>query len=280
MLKESVMLLVVLIAVLSLVTVSGDEALMEVCKGDVNLDGRINGLDIDPFAALIESNLTNSTSEGELMIWLGDFNYDLVVDSEDIDPFVKTLVGKMELVCINRSLFESYDFVHERDVKAYQCRLGPHPTKFPDYFDAEICNRQFLEITHDSRLDQPDKLAVGGDTWTNYATHHFFVLENIDKSDLRGFSVNYVSYNGYYIGEEHHYLYVKNFETNGWELIDEAIVPRLKQGFMEYASDFGSQEDYVNDDGEMWFMGTEGPLSSTAIGSDTFSATLRFSIFG
>jgi hypothetical protein len=177
-------------------------------------------------------------------------------------------------------IFKLYDFVCEEDIEAYQCRLGPHPTDFPDYFDAQICNRQFLEITHNDDLDWPDEDVVGGDAWTNYATHHFFVLKDVDSDRLRRFTVGYVTYNKYYNGEEHHYLYVKNFETNEWERLDDTFAPRLEQGFMGYISNFGDQTDYVNEENEMWFMGTEGQHSGKAIGSDAFAVLLRFRIFG
>ncbi|MBW2970894.1 hypothetical protein KY320_01905, partial [Candidatus Woesearchaeota archaeon] len=158
-------------------------------------------------------------------------------------------------------IFKLYDFVCENDIEAYQCRLGPHPADFPDYFDEEICNREFLDITQDERLDWPDEQAVGGLSWTNYATHHFFVLEDVDGNKLKRFAVGYVTYNKYHDGEEHHYLYVKNFATNEWELLDDTYVLRYEQGLLGHISDFGDKSNYVNSESEMWFMGTEGAHS-------------------
>ena len=47
------------------------------------------------------------------------------------------------------SIFKLYDFVREIDIEAYQCRIGPYPTEFPDEISPEECNREFLEITSD-----------------------------------------------------------------------------------------------------------------------------------
>jgi hypothetical protein len=254
---------------------------IRVCKGDINLDGKINGFDVDPFVALLTNNWSENLSEREeLLFWLGDLNSDGVISFADIDPFVDVLTGEAEPTCISWPIIKLYDFVHEEDIKAYQCRLGPHPLDFPDIFNAEICNREFLEMTNSGDLDIPDKIAFGGDAWTNYATHHFFVLENVDGSKLRRFAVGFVSMNKYYNGKEHHYLYVKNFATNEWEVLSEALVARNKQGFMGHISNFGDKSDYVNEENEMWFMGTEGQHSGKAIGSDAFAVLLRFRIFG
>jgi hypothetical protein len=52
--------------------------------GDVNLDGVINGLDVDPFVGLV----TGGTFQAE-----GDMNEDGVVNGLDVDPFVAAVVG-------------------------------------------------------------------------------------------------------------------------------------------------------------------------------------------
>jgi hypothetical protein len=52
--------------------------------GDVNLDGDVNGLDVDPFVALV----TSGTFQAE-----GDMNEDGVVNGLDVDPFVEKVVG-------------------------------------------------------------------------------------------------------------------------------------------------------------------------------------------
>jgi hypothetical protein len=73
----------------------------KLCKGDVNVDSRVNNLDIDPFVALLRARLSDDKmiADDGLMIWLGDFNDDGIVDFKDIDPFVETLFGKREIVC-------------------------------------------------------------------------------------------------------------------------------------------------------------------------------------
>jgi hypothetical protein len=52
--------------------------------GDVNLDGVVNGLDVDPFVGLV----TSGTFQAE-----GDMNEDGVVNGLDVDPFVAKVVG-------------------------------------------------------------------------------------------------------------------------------------------------------------------------------------------
>ncbi|MFH1802900.1 MAG: hypothetical protein ABH864_05640 [archaeon] len=174
-------------------------------------------------------------------------------------------------------LLKSYDFRSEIDIDAYQCRLGPFPDDFPDEVSSEGCNRQFLDITHDDRLDWADEDAVGGDSWTNYAMHHFFVLKDVNKTLLKGFTAGYTTYNGYHDLEEHHFFYVRDFQNRAWVLIGDVVVDRHEQGYMKAGeTDKDVIETYVSPDGEMWFMGTEGYGAGKAIGSDSFSAVLRY----
>ncbi len=56
----------------------------EPALGDVNLDGEINGLDVDPFVAV----LLNGPYQPE-----ADMNDDQVVNGLDVDPFVAAVVG-------------------------------------------------------------------------------------------------------------------------------------------------------------------------------------------
>lgn len=254
---------------------------IRVCKGDINLDGSISFADIDPFVALMNKNWSgNLTEREELLRWVSDLNNDGATDWRDIDPFVAVLDGTVSPTCIFWPGLKTYDFVRERDIKAYICRLGPNPRDFPPAFNSTICNREFTDITSRSELDIADKNAIDGVSWTNYATHHFFVLKNVDEAKLRRFAVGYVSMNKNHMGNVRNYLYVKNFATNKWEKLSEAVVPMNKQGFMGYISKFGNLADYVNENGEMWFMGTSGPRSNLEIATDSFGATLRFSTFG
>ena len=52
--------------------------------GDVNLDGLVNGLDVDPFV----DRLLNGPYQAE-----ADMNEDDLVNGLDVDPFVATVVG-------------------------------------------------------------------------------------------------------------------------------------------------------------------------------------------
>lgn len=176
-----------------------------------------------------------------------------------------------------KETLKQYNFVDEMDIEAYQCRLGPIPGDFPEEISTQVCNAQFLDITHDDRLDWADKNAVGGVSWTNYATHHFFVLKNIDKESLGGFRANYVTYNKYHEDEEHHSFYIRDFQSGAWILLDDAMVDRHEQGFLSGGEINQSVVvNYVSLEGEMWFMGTEGFEAGNAIGSDKFSATLTY----
>jgi hypothetical protein len=64
------------------ITYFGEPILNEL--GDVNLDGDVNGLDVDPFVGLV----TSGTFQNE-----GDMNQDGVVNGLDVDPFVEAVVG-------------------------------------------------------------------------------------------------------------------------------------------------------------------------------------------
>jgi hypothetical protein len=57
--------------------------------GDVNRDGAVNGLDVDPFVEL----LTTGTYQVE-----GDMNEDGQVNGLDVDPFVAALVGESHAI--------------------------------------------------------------------------------------------------------------------------------------------------------------------------------------
>lgn len=173
-----------------------------------------------------------------------------------------------------------YDFVCGDDIRAYQCRMGAYPAELPDYFDSEVCNRQFLDITDDDRLDWPEGDAAGSPGWKNYATHHFFVLENVNGASLRALVVGYVSVNKYSGPGEHHKFYAKNFDTNEWVLLDDRFVDLHDQALMGVVTGWGDKSAYVNCENEMWFLGTEGPHTYDTIGTDAFGALLIFSIFG
>jgi hypothetical protein len=56
----------------------------DILLGDVNGDGEVNGLDVEPFVELV----TSGTYQAE-----GDMNGDSVVNGLDVDPFVTTVVG-------------------------------------------------------------------------------------------------------------------------------------------------------------------------------------------
>ena len=60
------------------------DAIPEPLLGDVNGDGQVNGLDVDPFVAV----LLNGSYQPE-----ADMNEDQVVNGLDVDPFVAAVVG-------------------------------------------------------------------------------------------------------------------------------------------------------------------------------------------
>jgi hypothetical protein len=69
---------------IALPTVVPPGGLPPVLLGDVNLDGVVNGLDVDPFVGLV----TGGVFQPE-----GDMNEDGVVNGLDVDPFVAAVVG-------------------------------------------------------------------------------------------------------------------------------------------------------------------------------------------
>ncbi len=64
--------------------------------GDVNLDGVVNGLDVDPFVGLV----TTGTFQPE-----GDMNGDGAVNGLDVAPFVAAVVGGSEAAVPEPSTF-------------------------------------------------------------------------------------------------------------------------------------------------------------------------------
>ena len=58
--------------------------ILDLLLGDLNLDGEVNGLDVDPFVDV----LLNGPYQQE-----ADMNEDQVVNGLDVDPFVATVVG-------------------------------------------------------------------------------------------------------------------------------------------------------------------------------------------
>ena len=65
-------------------------------KGDLNCDGAINGLDIDPFVLVL---LTTPPYDAYYSVFpgcdhmLGDINADGAIDGFDIDPLVALMLG-------------------------------------------------------------------------------------------------------------------------------------------------------------------------------------------
>lgn len=66
------------------ITLPDGTVISSLLLGDINLDGVVDGLDIDPFVTL----LTSGGFQAQ-----GDLNSDGVVDGLDIDPFVSVLTG-------------------------------------------------------------------------------------------------------------------------------------------------------------------------------------------
>jgi len=58
--------------------------------GDMNSDGRVDGLDIDPFVKTLTGDQSTQDGNSDNP---GDMNIDGNVDGLDIDPFVQTLTG-------------------------------------------------------------------------------------------------------------------------------------------------------------------------------------------
>ena len=61
--------------------------------GDLNCDGSLNSLDIDPFVLALTDPVTYGTTYPDCEIMLADTNIDGSIDSLDIDPFVSLLTG-------------------------------------------------------------------------------------------------------------------------------------------------------------------------------------------
>ena len=78
-----------LIGVVKVEVVSGDPCAGQV-RGDVNCDGSINSLDIDPFVAVLTGGAAVLPCTWECV---ADTNCDSSVNSLDIDPFVAILTG-------------------------------------------------------------------------------------------------------------------------------------------------------------------------------------------
>jgi hypothetical protein len=57
---------------------------IDLALADVNLDGEVNGLDVDPFIDVLLSGLYQQEA---------DMNEDQVVNGLDVDPFVAAVVG-------------------------------------------------------------------------------------------------------------------------------------------------------------------------------------------
>ena len=60
---------------------------MQPILGDVNSDGLVNGLDVDPFVDVLLSGPYQAEA---------DMNEDQVVNGLDVDPFVAAVVGGMQ----------------------------------------------------------------------------------------------------------------------------------------------------------------------------------------
>jgi hypothetical protein len=61
--------------------------------GDVNLDGEVNGLDVDPFVEV----LLNGTDDNATQV-MADMNSDGEVNGLDVDPFVAAVVDGAQQV--------------------------------------------------------------------------------------------------------------------------------------------------------------------------------------
>lgn len=69
--------------------------LTPVTLGDMNIDGRVNSFDIDPFILALTNPQEYSAQHDNLNpVYVGDINHDGLVNAFDIDPFIALLNGQ------------------------------------------------------------------------------------------------------------------------------------------------------------------------------------------
>lgn len=155
----------------------------------------------------------------------------------------------------------SFNFVDERNIRAYDCDVWqsqgnktPHPESLSD------CVARGLEMTSNPALDYDDFLYTTTIPLENHKKYHFFVLEKLDKKLVSSVDVAYVVYNQDDRTPDHDYLFIRNFRTNQWELLNDMIVLPLEDEKLDSSKDINFQ--YVNSNSEMMFLST-GNLIST-----------------
>ncbi len=168
---------------------------------------------------------------------------------------------------------ETYDFVNQEDISASNCRYGQYSTELPN----PVMDCDYLyDFTSHGALDYRDDTSTYFPGWANYGSMHLFELTDVSTRSLKNIKVKYFSYNFNYQYTKLHSLYVWNFNTLNWELLEEAEVsPGVIHGFDVKMNN--NLRDYV-EEGRLIFGATDGENTFGAINSEFFEAKLHYSL--
>lgn len=165
---------------------------------------------------------------------------------------------------------KEYNFVNEIDIKAYECREHGFPSQ-PPY---PISNCDILnDKTSHSGLDYNDYNYLQGSDWYSTGYYHYFKLRNVgDLNSVYDFVIEYISHNSNYQHSDDHYLFIRDFRNNRWQLLRRQLVqPRSEYFFFNKLRDDLTNYTLNN---EVLLVATDNDNSYGSISSDWFRANL------
>lgn len=178
--------------------------------------------------------------------------------------------------CIKKaSISKLFNFQLEQNIRAYECRVGGYTSDLPTSFDdCYYVN----EITSHPGLDYDDESYAEQTSYAGASQHTIFKIENPGlRYPLKRFKVHYVSHleSG---NPETHSLYIRNFNTGEWELLDDEELHQGEESLLTYTSNWGNKQKYLDTNGDMWFLTTDGRISFGSIDTDYFYVRNSYSI--
>ena len=181
--------------------------------------------------------------------------------------FILFLISMLFILTIVSA--QTYNFVDQNNIQAFECRKSSFPTEIP--YPLTQCNI-LNNITSNNKLDSIDSNAFGSTGWANYGYYHYFKLKNITENYVFNLSINLALLQTGSQNTVINYLFVRDFVNNNWiYLANATIQPNTqKQIVWNYEGDITNF--LLN--GEMLFAATDKKSTFGTLYTDSFNANI------
>lgn len=168
------------------------------------------------------------------------------------------------IALVSATQVTNYEFTTEQNIEAQGCQVWQGSNYFPESLAS--CTAR-ADMTHDPSLDYDDNLYTQDTQITGHKNFHFFILKEVPRT-ANHLDFAYVSYNSEDRVPDVHEVYIRNFQTRRWELVNSANVGMLDTANLD--SSVTLNRDYIQNR-QVWILST-----GNLINSDYFSARVTY----